>query len=180
MKSSVWLSICLVIATAGMALAQSAAHSESAVVTKAQIDRALETAAPSGLADTVLRVLPIGQEYNVGVSVVRRTRVNGKTQPDALQHHEVTEVYQVVSGSGTLVTGGRVEGAKEITNENIVKAIGPSAAGQAITNGKSQHIGAGDVVVIPANVPHGFSELAPEGISYVLIRIDPHRVLQPK
>lgn len=77
----------LIIATTTLAFAQvkgspSAPQSEgAAVVTKSQIGKALEKSAPNGIKDTALRVVSIGGEYNVGVSVVRRTRVNGNHRP---------------------------------------------------------------------------------------------------
>jgi quercetin dioxygenase-like cupin family protein len=56
---------------------------------------------------------------------------------------------------------------------------GPGASGTSIQGGVTQKIKAGDVVVIPAGVPHWFSEI--EGsITYVVVRVDPTRVLAPK
>jgi Cupin len=56
---------------------------------------------------------------------------------------------------------------------------GPGASGTAIQGGVSRRIKAGDVVVIPAGVPHWFSEI--EGsITYVVVRVDPDRLLAPK
>jgi quercetin dioxygenase-like cupin family protein len=55
--------------------------------------------------------------------------------------------------------------------------MGPTAQGAAIKGGTSRRIGPGDIVIIPANTPHGFADLAPEGIAYMLIRVDAHRVL---
>jgi mannose-6-phosphate isomerase-like protein (cupin superfamily) len=102
--------------------------------------------------------------------------------PDAYQHHDITEVYQVVSGSGTLVTGGTLESATEMRHNDpsVVSLMGPTAAGVAIKSGTRQRIGPGDIVVIPANTPHGFADLAPDGISYVVVRIDPHHVLKAR
>lgn len=156
------------------------AHNGAAIIKQSQIDQALEQTMSNGIKDTALRVVSVGNQYNVGVSVVRRTRVHGQSPPDALQHHAVTEVYEVLAGSGTLVTGGTVLDAKEISAPEIVKIIGPSATGKAIKAGTSRKIGRGDVVIIPAQMPHGFSEIASEGISYLLIRIDPQRVLEQR
>lgn len=121
----------------------------------------------------------MGAEYNVGVFAVRRSLINGKALPDAYQHHDVSEIYQIVSGGGTLVTGGVLEQPSELpTNDpSVVRLMGPTAQGIAIRGGVSQRIGPGDIVMIPSNTPHGFTELGPDGISYVLVRIDPHRVL---
>jgi hypothetical protein len=153
---------------------------QSITVTNTEIQQAINDAPKSGTKDTVLRVASIGGEYNVGVSVVRRSRVNGKTVPDALQHHAITEVYEVLAGCGTLATGGILEGAKELPPDDpdVARQIGPSAEGVMVKDGKTERIRPGDIVIIPADTPHGFAEICPEGISYVLVRIDPHRVLQ--
>jgi quercetin dioxygenase-like cupin family protein len=43
----------------------------------------------------------------------------------------------------------------------------------------TRRIKAGDVVVIPAGVPHWFSEI--EGsITYIVVRVDPNRLLAAK
>ena len=57
--------------------------------------------------------------------------------------------------------------------------MAPGASGTAIEGGVSRRIKAGDVVVIPAGVPHWFSRI--EGsITYVVVRVDPSRLLVNK
>ncbi len=148
-------------------------------ITRAEVEKALGAAPKTGIKDAALRVVPMDAGYNVGVFAVRRSLVNGKPIPDAYQHHDVSEIYQVVSGGGTLVTGGVLEQPSEMRKDDpsVVRLMGPTAQGNAISGATSQRIGAGDIVVIPANTPHGFTELGPDGISYVLVRIDPHHVL---
>jgi len=65
----------------------------------------------------------------------------------------VTEVCQIVSGSGAFVTGGAVEG------------------------GVSQHVGPGDMVIIPPNTPHWFSKIDTDQVVYTVARIDPRKIL---
>ena len=57
--------------------------------------------------DQQIRVVDIGDEINVGVGILQRkgTRTEGE-EVNAIVHHRMTEVYYVLSGSGTLVTGG--------------------------------------------------------------------------
>jgi quercetin dioxygenase-like cupin family protein len=43
----------------------------------------------------------------------------------------------------------------------------------------SQLIGAGDVVIIPAGLAHGFSEIT-AAITYMVVRIDPDRLVALK
>ncbi len=148
-------------------------------VSNAEIGAVLAAAATSAVADNVLRVQPIDGEYNVGVSVVRRVKVNGKTPPDAILHHDITEIYHVLTGSGILVTGGTIEGETELPSDDPVvrTLIGPSTVGKVITGGTRQQVGPGDVVIIPPNTAHGFVEITSEQVTYLLVRVDPHRVL---
>ena len=148
-------------------------------VSNAEIGALLAPAATGAVADNVLRVVPIDGEFNAGVSVVRRVKVNGKTPPDAILHHDITEIYHVLRGSGILVTGGSMEGETELPSDDpdVRTLIGPSTVGKVITGGIRQRVGPGDVVIIPPNTAHGFVEITSEQITYMLVRVDPHRVL---
>jgi quercetin dioxygenase-like cupin family protein len=56
---------------------------------------------------------------------------------------------------------------------------GPGASGTGIQGGVTRRIKAGDVVIIPAGVPHWFSAI--EGsITYVVVRVDPNRLIAIK
>ena len=128
--------------------------------------------------DQQIRVVDIGDELNVAVGVLRRvnTRTEGE-EVTAILHHRVTEVYYVLSGSGILVTGGNETDAIEFPADNVsvLELIGPSGR-RTVTNGQVQAVAAGDVVVIPAGVPHGFRHIQ-EQITYLSIRIDHEQVL---
>ena len=52
-------------------------------------------------------------EYNVGAAVVHRAKTAGQELGGALAHSQITEVYYIISGNGTLVTGGTLENAKD-------------------------------------------------------------------
>lgn len=85
----------------------------------------------------------------------------------------------MISGTGTLGTGGTIENAKQRASD--VEAVrilaGPSREGTRIVNGVSRNIGPGDVVIIPPNTPHTFTEITSDQIVYLVVRIDPHKVL---
>jgi hypothetical protein len=38
-------------------------------------------------------------------------------------------------------------------------------------------VGPGDVVIIPPNTPHWFSEISSDQIVYLVVRVDPHKIL---
>jgi mannose-6-phosphate isomerase-like protein (cupin superfamily) len=124
-----------------------------------------------------IRVVDAGG-YNVAVGVIHRPQ----TPPGvAAVHFKVTEIYHVTDGAATLVTGGAMVNGKTRPADAISVRLedGPGASGTAIQGGVSRRIKAGDVVVIPAGVPHWFSGI--EGsITYVVVRVDPERVLASK
>jgi hypothetical protein len=124
-------------------------------VSNAEIGEVLLPAPSSAVADNVLRVVPINGEYNVGVSVVRRVKVNGRTPPDAILHHDITEIYHVLKGSGILVTGGSIEGETELPSDDsdVRTLIGPSTVGKVITGGTRQRVGPGDIVISFPRIP---------------------------
>jgi mannose-6-phosphate isomerase-like protein (cupin superfamily) len=130
--------------------------------------------------DQQLKVVDIGK-YNVGVGVLHRgaTRVGTSAAAgvNGLSHNQITEVYYILSGTGTLVTGGAMANPRaEPPDGTTVKVlVGPSMSGP-FQNGRSRKVGPGDVVVIPPGVPHGFSEIA-DHIDYLSVRVDPDHVL---
>jgi mannose-6-phosphate isomerase-like protein (cupin superfamily) len=127
--------------------------------------------------DQQLKVVDIGK-YNVGVGILHRSAMkSGAAGVSGLAHNQVTEVYYVISGSGTLVTGGAMPSPKaEAADGTTVKVlVGPSMSG-VFQNGHSRKVSAGDVVIIPAGVPHGFSEIV-DHIDYLSVRMDPDHVL---
>ena len=181
MSRTTWLVLFFFMVVRGFLSAQSVAP-HSATVTAEEIGQALRKPSATGIKDVKMQLISAGNEYNVGVFAVRRTLVDGKLAVDAYQHHDITEIYQIVKGSGTLVTGGTLEQPREFRADDpsVLRQIGPTLQGVAIKGGASQTVGPGDIVVIPANTPHGFADLAPEGIEYVIVRIDPHKVLAAK
>jgi mannose-6-phosphate isomerase-like protein (cupin superfamily) len=77
-------------------------------------------------------------------------------------HDKQTDVIYVIDGEATFVTGGTmVDG----------KASSPGQwLGSSISGGQTQHIGKGDVFVVPAGVPHWFKEV-PASISYFVVKV---------
>jgi mannose-6-phosphate isomerase-like protein (cupin superfamily) len=137
------------------------------------------SAAPNSATNPLpnIRVVDAGG-YNVAVGVIHRPQ----TPPGVVAvHYKVTEIYHVTDGAATLVTGGTVVNAKERPADAVSVRLedGPGASGTAIQGGVTRKIKAGDVVVIPAGVPHWFSEID-GSITYVVVRVDPGRILALK
>lgn len=133
------------------------------------------------LGDTIdqqIRVVDIGDDINVGVGILRRVgnRTEGE-EVNAIIHHRVTEIYYILSGSGVLVTGGDESNAREFPADNpsVLTLIGPSGS-RTVINGQTQSVAPGDIVVIPAGVPHGFRHIQTQ-VTYLSIRVDPDQTL---
>ena len=57
--------------------------------------------------------------------------------------------------------------------------ISTKATGGKIAGGQSRKIGPGDVVIVPPDTPHGWSDVSDELI-YLVVRMDPKKVLKVK
>ena len=177
-----WLFVISVLALQGAASAQRDTVPQSTapratVVHSREIRASLERAKPGALSDAMLRVVPVESKYNIAVAVVRRSRISGHPPTGAFVHDDVTEVYQIIEGSGVLVTGGKLRSGKPVTGGKILSEIGPSSQGKGIVGGTRTSVGPGDIVVIPPHTPHGFVEISTKQIVYTIIRVDPKRVL---
>lgn len=92
--------------------------------------------------------------------------------PAGLTHDKQTEGYYIISGEGTLVTGGHiVNGRTEPPTAEVVTTLnGPSCrggiSGPDVVKGV---VKAGDIVIIPPNVPHGWMEIK-DHVDYVSFR----------
>jgi mannose-6-phosphate isomerase-like protein (cupin superfamily) len=91
--------------------------------------------------------------------------------PGAIAHDQQTEGYLIVSGSGTLVTGGKiVNGRKSPPEGDVTKILnGPSCSGMTVGDVVKKVVKTGDIIIIPAGVPHGWSEI-PEHVDYLSFR----------
>jgi mannose-6-phosphate isomerase-like protein (cupin superfamily) len=92
--------------------------------------------------------------------------------PGAIAHDQQTEGYLIVSGTGTLVTGGKIVNGRRSPPEGEVTKIlnGPSCSGT--TTGADvvkKVVKTGDIIIIPAGVPHGWSDI-PEHVDYLSFR----------
>jgi hypothetical protein len=95
-----------------------------------------------------------------------------------IQHLHQTETYIIVSGSGTLVTGGSIlNGRMSGPDSNVTTTLnGPSCSGNIVGDVQRRDLVVGDIVIIPAGVPHGWANI-PRHVDYLSVRPDPDRVL---
>jgi len=83
---------------------------------------------------------------------------NGKPE----WHEKQTDVFYIVDGEATFVTGG------ELVDSHTL-APG-QRTGTDIRGGEVRHLSAGDVIVIPAGIPHWFKEV-PHSVSYYVVKV---------
>jgi quercetin dioxygenase-like cupin family protein len=77
-------------------------------------------------------------------------------------HDKETDTFYVLDGSATLITGGTMVGGR-VTEPNQHR-------GKSITGGEAHQLTKGDVVVIPAGIPHWFKEV-PRSIDYYVVKV---------
>ena len=92
------------------------------------------------VAQPILQLAPynVSLEYRVAVA-------------NAAVHEREAELFFVIDGSATLVTGGKLADEKRTNAENL--------SGTSITGGTSRKVGKGDFIMVPENTPHWFSAI---------------------
>jgi len=99
--------------------------------------------------------------------------------PGGIAHDSQTEGYVIVSGSGTLITGGHiVNGNKSAPDAAVTRELnGPSCSGLiAGADIVRRVVKTGDIIIIPAGVPHGWTDIT-DHVDYLSLRPSDH-VLQ--
>ncbi|MGH7559981.1 MAG: heme-binding protein [Gemmatimonadales bacterium] len=143
-----------VVGAVGVSGAASAAEDEELALIGA---RALDGKVTAGVTvfdrATVEKSFAAGGELidgKAGRSYMVHTSRRDKDGIAEIHTHD-TDIFYVLSGTATLVTGGKVVGSRE---------TGPGELrGDTIEGGETRTISKGDVVVIPAGMPHWFREV---------------------
>jgi len=98
-----------------------------------------------------------------GVSVRRRS---SSVAQYAIIHPWSVEIYRILEGSGTFVTGGLLElPLAESSDPNIVRTQ------HGIKGGLARQVKEGDVLVLQPGTPHWFSSIDGETLTYMESRI---------
>ena len=109
----------------------------TALIAKAKAERKDNQAL---LSQSMIQLAPynVSLEYRAAVA-------------NAAVHETEAELFYVVDGSATLITGGK------LTNENRTNAANLSGSG--IEGGVSRRVAKGDFVMVPEGTPHWFSAI---------------------
>ena len=126
-------------------------------VKAADIQATVEREKSTNTTDIPIRTVDAGG-HNVGIAVVHRGK--GTNLMAAAVHDKISEVYQVLEGSGTFVTGGSPVQSRTV-------APGETRA-REIVGGQARQLVKGDIIVIPSRVPHWFKEVRGPLLYYVV------------
>jgi mannose-6-phosphate isomerase-like protein (cupin superfamily) len=109
----------------------------AALIAKAKRERKPDQA---NYAQPILQLAPynVSLEYRAAVA-------------NAAVHEREAELFYVIDGSATLVTGGKLMEEKRTNAENL--------SGSGIAGGNSQRVTKGDFIMVPENTPHWFSAI---------------------
>jgi mannose-6-phosphate isomerase-like protein (cupin superfamily) len=77
-------------------------------------------------------------------------------------HAKETDIFYIVDGTATFVTGGTMIGGKETRPNQML--------GTDIQGGQTHQLKKGDFITIPAGVPHWFKDVPPTGITYYMVK----------
>jgi mannose-6-phosphate isomerase-like protein (cupin superfamily) len=136
------------------------------IISADDIAATLKQSTANNVVDQPVKAADVPGGHKASLALLRRT----KAETTALIHNRVTEIYQITTGSGTIVTGGSLENptATDLTRLNA----GPSQTGTH-KGGESKHVGPKDVIIVPAGTPHRFSQLDGPEIVYLVYRFEP-------
>jgi len=146
----------------------------------AELEAYTKKAIAEKLVDQQVRDIDIGKAH-IGIGMVYRGKLDKPNKDSVAEHDQVSEVYHIISGSATLVTGPDLVNAqpRPATNENVRLLNGPGSNAASIRNGVTHQLKAGDAIVIPAGTGHLFTKIDDQ-ITYIMIRIDPEKVVPLK
>jgi mannose-6-phosphate isomerase-like protein (cupin superfamily) len=111
----------------------------AAMIAKAKAERKPDQA---NFVQPIVRSAPYGANLEY--------RVAGVNAPASV-HERDAEMFYVIEGAGTLVTGGALRDEKRTNAENLT--------GSAIEGGTSRRLVKGDWVMVPAKTAHWFTQI---------------------
>lgn len=139
-------SISLVLVSAHLAAAQNSVNGAAKYASAKEIQVLAAKAKAEhkpGDPNTIENIMALAP-YNVNLEY--RTAV----APAAVHEHEA-ELFVVIEGTGTVVTGGKLIGEKRVDAANL--------QGTGVEGGTSRAVAKGDVILVPENTPHWYSEV---------------------
>ena len=78
-------------------------------------------------------------------------------------HTKETDIFYIVDGTATFVTGGTMVGGKETRPNQML--------GTDIQGGQTHQLKKGDFISIPAGIPHWFKDVPTSGVTYYMVKV---------
>jgi mannose-6-phosphate isomerase-like protein (cupin superfamily) len=157
-------------------------HCSAAYIPKSELDAYTKRAVENKLVDQQVRSVDLGKAQ-VGIGMVTRGKLSlGSSSGDAVAEHEqISEVYYIIEGSATLLTGPDLVDVKPrpSTLKTVREQNGPGYGATSIKNPVTHELKAGDMIIIPAGTGHWFTKID-DHVTYVMVRIDPDKVVPLK
>lgn len=157
-------------------------HCPATYIPKSELDAYTKRAIESKLIDQQVRSVDIGKAQ-IGIGMVTRNKLspNSSTGEAVAEHDQISEVYYIIEGTATLLTGPDLVDAKQrpSTLKTVREQNGPGFGASSIKNPETHELKAGDMIIIPAGTGHWFTKID-DHITYVMVRIDPDKVVPLK
>jgi quercetin dioxygenase-like cupin family protein len=78
-------------------------------------------------------------------------------------HTKETDIFYIVDGTATFVTGGTMIDGKETRPNQML--------GTDIQGGQTHQLKKGDFISIPAGIPHWFKDVPASGVTYYMVKV---------
>ena len=157
-------------------------HCPATYIPKSELDAYTKRAIESKLVDQQVRSVDIGKAQ-IGIGLVTRNKLspNSSSGEAVAEHEQISEVYYIIEGSATLLTGPDLVDTKQrpSTLKTVREQNGPGFGASSIKNPETHELKAGDMIIIPAGTGHWFTKID-DHITYVMVRIDPDKVVPLK
>ena len=143
---AIGISFALTLLAAVAVAQQPAAQAMKTFASSADVAALIAKAKAERKADQPLFAQPIVTLAPYNASLEYRAAVG-----PAAQHDTEAEMFYVIEGSATLMTGGKLVSEKRTNAENL--------SGTAIEGGSSRPVAKGDFIIVPEKTPHWFSAI---------------------